>query len=78
MLAPAPTEATSIRSHVREAELAARRLLTRAAHLEKLARRPRGGDSERDRLNARARELRSDAEALLAEISELSRRVTAA
>ena len=78
MLAPTPSEAASILSHVREAELAARRLLARAAHLEKRAQRPRADATERDRLNARARELRSEAQALLAEIAELSRRVTAA
>lgn len=64
----------SIRNHVREAEQAARRLLERAAHLEKRAGRPRADPAERLSLTARARELREDAEVLLAEISELSRR----
>jgi hypothetical protein len=66
VIADSPTEAVALRSHVREAEQAARRLILRADAAERLS------------LNARAQELRADAEALLAEISELSRRVTAA
>jgi hypothetical protein len=75
MLAEPPTQPAAIRSYVREAEQAARRLLVRAAHLEKRADRPRADAAERLRLNARAQELRADAQALLAEVSELSRRV---
>jgi len=75
MLAERPTDPIAIRAHLRESEHAARRLIMRAAHLEKLARRPRAGAAERLSLNARATELRADAEALRTEISELSRRV---
>ena len=72
------TEVIATRSHVRETELAARRLLIRAAHLEKRAQRPRTDAGERASLTAQAGELRRDARALLAEISELSRRASAA
>jgi len=72
------TDATAIRAHVREAEHAARRLIVRAAHLEKLARRPRTDPVERVSLDARAVELRADARALLAEVSALSGQVIAA
>ena len=68
-------ETTAIRAHVREAEQAARRLIVRAAHLEKRAQRTRTDATERLSLTARARELRADAGVLLAEVSELSRRV---
>lgn len=74
MLSERPTEPMAIRAHAREAEHAARRLIMRAAYLEKLAQRPRASTAERVGLNSRARELRADAAALLAEISELSRR----
>jgi hypothetical protein len=69
---------TAIRAHVRETEHAARRLIVRAAHLEKRARRPRADPLERLSLETRALELRADAHALLAEVSELSGQVTAA
>ena len=72
------TDVIAIRAHVREAEHAARRLIVRAAHLEKLARRPRTDPTERLSLDARAVELRADARALLAEVSELSGQVMAA
>jgi hypothetical protein len=75
MLAEPSIEATAVRVHVREAERAARGLIVRAAHMEKRAGRPRTDSTDRLSLNARARELRADAEVLLAEISELSRRV---
>jgi len=75
MLAERPTDPTTIRAYVRDSEHAARRLIVRAAHLEKLARRPRTDAAERLGLTARALELRADAAALRAEISELSRRV---
>jgi hypothetical protein len=65
-----------VRADVREAEQAARRLIARAAHLEKRAGRPRTDSDERMNLAAKARELRAAAEPLLAEISELSRRVS--
>lgn len=65
----------AIRSYVREAEHAARRLIIRAAHLEKRARRPRADAAERLSLTTRARQLRADAEALQAQVSELSRQV---
>jgi hypothetical protein len=73
-----PTDVTAIRAHVREADHAARRLIVRAAHLEKRARRPGANASERASLEALALELRADAHALLAEVSELSGRVAAA
>jgi hypothetical protein len=73
MLPQQVTETAAIRAQVRESERAARRLIVRAAHLEKRARRPRADTAERNSLNAQARELRADAEALLAKISELSR-----
>jgi hypothetical protein len=72
------TDATAIRAHVRETEHAARRLIVRAAYLEKLARRPRTDPIERVSLDARAVELRADARALLAKVSELSGQVMAA
>jgi hypothetical protein len=78
MLAEARIEPAVLRAHVREADQAARRLLARAAHMEKRASRARVGSIERVNLDDRARELRAAAQALLTEVSELSRRVTAA
>jgi hypothetical protein len=78
MPAERSTDAIAIRAHAREAEHAARRLIMRAAHLEKRARRPRADPIEQASLEARALELRADARALLAEVSELSSQVTAA
>jgi hypothetical protein len=78
MLREPSIDAAAIRAHVREAEHAARRLIVRAAHLEKRAQRPRADELERARLEARALELRKDAHALLAEVSELSGQVLAA
>ena len=78
MSAGQSTDAIAIRAHVRESEHAARRLIERAAHLEKLARRPRANPIERVRLEARALELRAYYRVLLAKVSELSGRVTAA
>jgi hypothetical protein len=72
------TDAAAIRAHVREADQAARRLIMRAAHLEKRARRPRADPAESMSLENRARELRADASALLAEVSELSSHIAAA
>ena len=72
------TDATAIRAHVREADQAARRLILQAAHLEKRAHRPRADPIERVSLEARAPQLRADAHALLAEVSELSGQVAAA
>jgi hypothetical protein len=68
-----PAQAARVRAHVRQAEQAARQLIARAAHMEKRAARPRTAVTERMRLDANARELRAAADALLAEISELSR-----
>jgi len=50
----------------------------RAAHLEKLARRPRVGSAERTSLEARARDLRAKANAMLTEVSQLSKQGKAA
>ena len=80
MLAGATTEqsahqAAVIRAHVRAAEQAARGLIARAAHMEKRAARPRTASSERMSLDTKAQELRAAADILLAEISELSRRI---
>jgi hypothetical protein len=75
MLSERTTEPTAIRAQVRETERSARRLIVRAAYLEKLARRPRAGAAERLSLETRALELRADAATLLAQISELSRQV---
>jgi hypothetical protein len=77
ILAGAVTDATAIRAHLREAEHAARRLIDRAAHLEKRAARAQADSAERMRLDGSARELRAAAQALMAEISELSRQVVA-
>jgi hypothetical protein len=78
MLARPHTDGRLARSHVREAEYAARRLIMRAVHLEKLARRPRLEPEQRRSLEARARDLRATADGLLAEVSELSKRAHAA
>ena len=78
MLDGSSPDAGLVRSQAREAEHAARRLIMRAAHLEKLARRPRVGSPERISLEGRARDLRATADALLAEVSELSRQVKVA
>jgi hypothetical protein len=67
-----------VRAHVREAEHAARWLIARAAHMEKRAGRPRIDATERVSLDAKARELRADAGALLGEIAELVRQLRAA
>jgi hypothetical protein len=78
-MSPGPsTDATAIRAHVREADQAARRLITRAAHLEKRARRPAADPTERVSLEARALQLRADAHLLLAEVSALSGQVATA
>jgi hypothetical protein len=74
MIADEPMiEALARRTRAREADRAARSLIARAAHLEKRAERPRVPPSERTHLNARARELRTAAELLLTDISEVSR-----
>jgi hypothetical protein len=70
-----PADPFAIRSQVREVEHAARTRIIRAAHLEKRAQRARADTAERLSLNARACELRADAEVLLAQVSELSRQV---
>jgi len=60
---------------MREAELTARNLILRAAYMEKRAERAWIDSAERTNLDARARELRVDADVLLAETSALSRHV---
>jgi hypothetical protein len=62
----------------RESERAARRLLSRAAHLEKRANRSWSDPVERSELNSRARELRAAAAQLLSEVCELARQARAA
>ena len=74
---PSSYEATGP-THVRDAERAARRLIARAAYLEKRARRPRADPAERDTLNAQARELRMAAAGLMAEVSEVARQFSLA
>jgi hypothetical protein len=73
MLAEQPIDGAARKIRVREAEQAARALLGRASYLEKLAERPRTGSTDRRRLSRTARELRTAADQLLAEICELSR-----
>ena len=68
-------ETTMIRAQLRESEQDARRLIARAAHIEKRAQRSCADSPEYRSLNAIARELRAAADQLLAEASELSRRV---
>jgi hypothetical protein len=78
LTAASTTDAGLARSHVREAEHAARRLMMRAVHLEKLARRSQLGSAHRASLEARARDLRVTADGLLTEVCELSRHLRAA
>ena len=73
-----PAEAGEIRALARETEQAARRLLSRAAHLEKRASRPRTDPSECANLKSQAVELRTAADLLLVEVCELSRQARAA
>jgi hypothetical protein len=68
-------DVTSIHLHIRESEHAARRLIARAAHLEKRASRPRTDAAERLSLTGTAGQLRAAAAELLLEVSDLSRRV---
>jgi hypothetical protein len=68
-------ETSTIRTQLRENEQYARRLIARAAHLEKRAERACLDSSERLNLNAIAVELRASARQLLTEVSELSRQV---
>jgi hypothetical protein len=68
-------ETSAIRAQLRESERDARRLIARAAHLEKRAQRASADSPEHLSLRAIALELRSAAGQLLAEASELSRRV---
>ena len=75
MLSEGRGETSAIRAQLRENEQDARRLIARAAHLEKRAERASLDSSERLNLNAIALDLRASAEQLLAEVSELSRRV---
>jgi hypothetical protein len=78
MLAERPLNTGEIRTLVRETQHAARGLIERAAYLEKRARRYRTDPGERADLNSRAQELRTAAELLLADVSELSRQARAA
>ena len=71
-------ERNELRALTRESEQAARRLIARAAHLEKRAGRPRIDQRERSDLNSRAQQMRAAAELLLAEVCELSRQAIAA
>jgi hypothetical protein len=73
MLVEQSIDTPALRVRIREAEQAARALISRAAHLEKLAARPHTDAADRTRLTLRARELRAAAEPLLREICELSR-----
>ncbi len=68
-------ETSTIRTQLRESEHDARRLIARAAHIEKRAQRARPDSPEYLSLSAVSLELRAAAERLLAEASELSRRV---
>jgi F420-dependent methylenetetrahydromethanopterin dehydrogenase len=68
-------ETTTVRARLRESEHDARRLIARAAHIEKRAQRACADSHEYVSLSAIARELRAAAAQLLAEASELSRRV---
>jgi hypothetical protein len=68
-------EPSIIRVQLRESEQDARRLIARAAHIEKRAQRACADSPEYMTLSAIARELRLAAGQLLAEASELSRRV---
>jgi hypothetical protein len=72
------TGAASVRNQVRDNEHAAKRLIMRAAHLEKLARRSWVGAAQCISLEAQARDLRATAAVLLTEVSEISKQVTAA
>jgi hypothetical protein len=78
MLAERSLDAAEIRAVARESEQAARRLISRAAHLEKRAKRSWSDPAERSELNSRARELRSAAAHLLDEVCELARQSRAA
>jgi hypothetical protein len=71
-------EASTIRAQLRENEHDARRLIARAAHMEKRAQRACPDSPERLSLTTIALELRAAAERRLAEASELSRKVVAA
>ena len=78
MLVERPIDSNELRALTRQSEQAARRLIARAAHLEKRARRSRIDQAERSDLNSRAQELRAAAELLLTEVCELSRQARAA
>jgi hypothetical protein len=67
----------AIRARVRQSDQAARRLLDRAAHMEKSARRPALKARERHDLNEQALELRAAANRLLADVCELAQRLRA-
>lgn len=70
-------EASTIRAQLRENEQDARRLIARAAYMEKRAQRVCADSPERLSLTTIALELRAAAERRLAEASELSRKVVA-
>ena len=71
----AVAETSAVRAQLRETEHDARRLIARAAHIEKRAQRVCADSPEHLSLQAIALELRAAAGELLAEASELSRRV---
>lgn len=73
MLAERPIDASEIRALARETDQAARRLLTRASHLERLAARSWNDPTGRADFSSRAKEMRTAAEQLLLEVCELSR-----
>jgi hypothetical protein len=77
MLADPTTDASAIRNRLRELELDARRLITRAAYMEKLAERRRADLTARLRLETTAQMLRDEAAMALTEVSEICRRFTA-
>ena len=70
-------ETSTIRAQLRENEQDARRLIARAAHMEKRAQRACADSPEQLSLTIVALELRAMAERRLAEASELSRKVVA-
>lgn len=78
MLADHLTDPTAIRNHLRELERDARRLIARAAYLEKLAQRGGADLLARRRLESQAKELREAAASAHAEISALCRQGMAA
>lgn len=71
------TQALEIRALARESDRAARRLIDRAAYMEKRALRAAADSRERRELSARAQDFRAEAAMLIAAASELSRKLGA-